>query len=115
MTQYLAPGEVATIGVLAVDKSQARAIFRFVLGLLKAVPMLEPMIVRRDAETIELIQPGAYRDRHRLLPLDARLHLCRGSVRRARLLALGRDVASTPMWRSCALCGPACCRYRARC
>jgi hypothetical protein len=52
--QFLAPGEVATIGVLAVDKEQARAIFRFVLGLLKAVPMLEPLIVRRDAETIEL-------------------------------------------------------------
>ena len=52
--QFLAPGEVATVGVLAVDKSQARAIFRFVLGLLRAVPMLEPMIVRRDAETIEL-------------------------------------------------------------
>ena len=51
---YLAPGEVATIGVLAVDKGQARAIFRFVLGLLKAVPMLEPLIVRRDSETIEL-------------------------------------------------------------
>jgi hypothetical protein len=51
---YLAPGEVATIGVLAVDKGQARAIFRFVHGLLKAVPMLEPLIVRRDTETIEL-------------------------------------------------------------
>ena len=51
---YLAPGEVATIGVLAVDKGQARSIFRFVLGLLKAVPMLEPLIVRRDSETIEL-------------------------------------------------------------
>ena len=46
--------EMATIGVLAVDKGQARAIFRFVLGLLKAVPMLEPLIVRRDSETIEL-------------------------------------------------------------
>ena len=45
---------MATIGVLAVDKSQARAIFRFVHGLLKAVPMLEPMIVRKDNETIEL-------------------------------------------------------------
>ena len=33
MSQFLAPGEVATIGVLAVDKGQARAIFRFVLGL----------------------------------------------------------------------------------
>ena len=52
--QFLAPGEVATIGILAVDKGQARAIFRFVLGLLKAVPMLEPLIVRRDSETIEL-------------------------------------------------------------
>ena len=40
--------------MLAVDKGQARAIFRFVLGLLKAVPMLEPLIVRRDSETIEL-------------------------------------------------------------
>ena len=53
-TPYLAPGEVATVGVLAVDKGQARTIFRLVLGLLKAVPMLEPLIVRRDAETIEL-------------------------------------------------------------
>ena len=52
--QFLAPGEVATIGILAVDKGQARAIFRFVLGLLKAVPMLEPLIARRDSETIEL-------------------------------------------------------------
>jgi hypothetical protein len=34
---YLAPCEVATIGILAVDKGQARAIFRFVLGLLKAL------------------------------------------------------------------------------
>ena len=40
--------------MLAVDKGQARAIFRFVLGLLKAVPMLEPLIVKRDTETIEL-------------------------------------------------------------
>ena len=54
MVSILAAGEVATIGVLAVDKGQARAIFRFVLGLLKAVPMLEPLIVRRDSETIEL-------------------------------------------------------------
>ena len=53
-TPYLAPGEVATIAVLAVDKGQARTIFRFVHGLLKAVPMLEPLIVRRDTETIEL-------------------------------------------------------------
>jgi hypothetical protein len=38
---YLAPGEVATIAVLAANRSQARVIFRFVLGLIKATPLLE--------------------------------------------------------------------------
>jgi hypothetical protein len=51
---YLAPGEVATIAVLAADRGQARAIFRFCLGLLKAVPLLAPMITRSDAEQIVL-------------------------------------------------------------
>jgi hypothetical protein len=53
-SSHLAPGEVATIAILAVDRDQARAIFRFVLGLLQAVPLLAPLIVRKDAETIEL-------------------------------------------------------------
>jgi hypothetical protein len=51
---FLAPGEVATIAVLAADRSQARVIFRFVVGLLKAVPLLEQLIVSHDAETITL-------------------------------------------------------------
>jgi hypothetical protein len=51
---YLAPGEVATIAVLAADRSQARVIFRFVIGLLKAVPLIEPLIVRHDTEQIVL-------------------------------------------------------------
>jgi hypothetical protein len=51
---YLAPGELATIAVLASDRSQARVIFRFVLGLLKAVPLIKPLIVDSDAETITL-------------------------------------------------------------
>jgi hypothetical protein len=51
---FLAPGEVATIAVLAADRSQARAIFRFCLGLLRAVPLLAPMISRSDAERIVL-------------------------------------------------------------
>jgi hypothetical protein len=50
----LAPGEVATIAVLAADRSQARAIFRFVSGLLRAVPLLQPLIARSDAEAIVL-------------------------------------------------------------
>jgi hypothetical protein len=54
-TPYLAPGEVATIGVLAANRSQARVIFRFVLGLIKETPLLAPMVVRHDTETIQLI------------------------------------------------------------
>jgi hypothetical protein len=51
---FLAPGEVATIAVLAADRGQARAIFRFCVGLLRAVPLLAPMISRSDAEQIAL-------------------------------------------------------------
>jgi hypothetical protein len=51
---YLAPGEMATIAVLASDRSQARVIFRYVIGLLEAVPLLKQMIIDHDAETITL-------------------------------------------------------------
>jgi hypothetical protein len=51
---YLAAGEVATIAVLAADRNQARAIFRFVLGFLQSSPLFEQLIVRRDAEQIVL-------------------------------------------------------------
>jgi hypothetical protein len=40
--------------VLASDRGQARNIFRFVIGFLRAAPLLEQLIVRADAETIEL-------------------------------------------------------------
>ena len=49
---YLAPGEVATIAILAADRRQARSIFRFCQGLLRSVGMLAEMI---DAETNETI------------------------------------------------------------
>ena len=111
---YLAAGEIATIGVLAVDKSQARAIFRFVHGLLKAVPMLKPMIVRKDNETIELsnrvhIEIGA-----------ASFRSTRGYTYAAVLcdeLAFWRsdETSLNPDVEICAPCAPACCRYRARC
>ncbi len=51
---YLAPGEVATVAILAANRSQARSIFRFVLGLLKATPILAPLIADETAEGIEL-------------------------------------------------------------
>ena len=51
---YLAPGEVATVAVLAADRKQARSIFRFTVGLLKAVDMLADMIEDETADTITL-------------------------------------------------------------
>ena len=39
---------------MAVNKSQARSIFRYVIGLLKAVPLIEPMVIDDNSETITL-------------------------------------------------------------
>lgn len=51
---FLAPGEVATIGVLAANRDQARSIFRFISGLLKATPLLAGMVTDENTETIVL-------------------------------------------------------------
>lgn len=53
-TDRLAPGEIATVLCLAADRKQARAVFRYVSGLLNANPMLRQMIVREDKESIAL-------------------------------------------------------------
>jgi len=52
--QYLAPGERATILVLAADRKQARVIFRYISALLKQVPMLAQMIENERAESFDL-------------------------------------------------------------
>ena len=61
---YLAPGEVATIGVLAVDKGQARAIFRFVHWAIEggADAGAADRAARHRDDRAE--QSGSYRDRH---------------------------------------------------
>ena len=51
---HMAPGEVATIAVIASDRRQARAIFRYVSGLLQAVPMLAELVEDERADTITL-------------------------------------------------------------
>jgi hypothetical protein len=51
---HLAPGECATIVCMAANRSQARSIFRFVIGMLKAVPLIQPMIVDDNTEQITL-------------------------------------------------------------
>ena len=53
-SEYLAPGEKATIGILAANRSQARSIFRFVSGLLKNTPLLANMVVDENNEAITL-------------------------------------------------------------
>jgi hypothetical protein len=51
---HLAPGAVATIAVIAANRAQARSIFRYIAGLLKAVPMLARMIAEEGAEEVVL-------------------------------------------------------------
>ncbi len=48
---YLAPGEVATIAVLAANRPQARSIFRYISGMLKAVPLFAPMVLDENQES----------------------------------------------------------------
>jgi hypothetical protein len=43
-TPYLAPGEVATVAIIASDRKQARSIFRYCKGLLTGIPEMAGMI-----------------------------------------------------------------------
>lgn len=52
--EHLAPGERATIAVIAADRKQARTILRYITGLLKAVPVLAEKIIEETAEGITL-------------------------------------------------------------
>ena len=50
----LAPGEVATVRVMAADRAQSRVVMRYIGGLIESNPMLAAMIERQDRESIEL-------------------------------------------------------------
>jgi hypothetical protein len=51
---HLAPGERATVAVIAADRRQARTVLRYMLGLLQRVPMLNALVERSTAEAIDL-------------------------------------------------------------
>jgi Terminase large subunit, T4likevirus-type, N-terminal len=51
---FLGPGEIATIMIIARDRRQARVIKRFIVGLLKEVPMLRRVLVDETAEIVTL-------------------------------------------------------------
>ena len=50
----LAPGEAATLAVIAADRRQARTVMRYITGFLDAIPMLKALVVNQTRETIEL-------------------------------------------------------------
>ena len=54
---HLARGERATIVVVAADRKQARTIFRYVRGIMDAVPSLRAMIDGETAEELRLTVP----------------------------------------------------------
>lgn len=49
----LAPGEIATVMVIASDRRQARTVMRYIAGLIKDNPMLSRMVHRENSELIE--------------------------------------------------------------
>ena len=68
---YLAPGERATIMVIARDRPQARTIFRYIRALLTMVPMLAELIERETQDSFDLsnsvtieVQTASYRSTH---------------------------------------------------
>ena len=52
--QYLTPGETGSIKVLAVDRKQATIIFNYCKALLTEVPILAPLVIKADRDTIQL-------------------------------------------------------------
>jgi hypothetical protein len=65
---HLAPGERATVMVIATDRKQARVIFRYIRALLTRVPLLARMIERKTVEAFDLsnsvsieVQTASYR------------------------------------------------------
>ncbi len=50
----LAPGERGTVMLIAADRRQARVMFRYIVGLIDAVPMLAQLVESRTSEAIHL-------------------------------------------------------------
>jgi hypothetical protein len=51
---HLGPGERGTIMVIAADRRQARVIMRYIVGLLRSVPMLAQLIESETRESVSL-------------------------------------------------------------
>ncbi len=53
-TEFLGPGERATVMVIATDRRQARVIFRYIRGMISSTPLLSDLIERETADTLDL-------------------------------------------------------------
>lgn len=53
-SNLLAPGEAATVMLIAADRRQARVVMRYITGFIDLVPMLSALVVNRTKESIEL-------------------------------------------------------------
>ncbi len=53
-SKFLAPGERATVMVIAADRRQARVVFRYITGLIDHTPMLARMVENRTREALDL-------------------------------------------------------------
>ncbi len=53
-TALLRPGERASVLCLAVDRTQAKIVFRYIKGYFSTVPLLTPLVVRETEDTLEL-------------------------------------------------------------
>jgi hypothetical protein len=51
--EFLAPGEIATVMVIAADRKQARTVLRYINGFLD-VPLVSQLVLKRMKESIEL-------------------------------------------------------------
>jgi hypothetical protein len=51
---HLAPGERATVLILACDRKQSRVIFRYLRAFFREIPMLARMVQREDSESLDL-------------------------------------------------------------
>lgn len=52
--QFLAPGEQATVMIIAADRKQARVVARYVRAMLTSVPMLRKLVSKESTEGFEL-------------------------------------------------------------
>jgi hypothetical protein len=84
-TKYLNAGERGVILVLAVDKEQARIIFLYITGIIRAIPALSQMIVTERVNDIEL-STGVIIMVSKRFQERSRAFCCCGYLRRSSVL-----------------------------